>query len=219
MDQVKLAELIAEYRRLTKYWQELLEKETTQREKIEHKFAKDQGAELRNQLRSWAEETGLRSEQTSTVEALKEAERKLFFYVLNNTDDPLTETEMRLIAEDYAERITYLKENFLKSEEEKEEEAAQARQKQSKAKSSKSSKASPAKKSPAKKPAAKKSENTKKSETAKKPATEKKAAAKAAAKPAAKKASSKSARKTAAKKPASKKSAAKKSAAKTSEEA
>ncbi|MDO5734611.1 MAG: hypothetical protein Q4P08_05745, partial [Eubacteriales bacterium] len=90
IDQKKLEELTLEYRRLTKYWQELLEKESEMRKQLQPDFAKDQGAELRDELRDWAEESGQRAEQTKTVEALKDAERKLFFYVLNNTEDPVT---------------------------------------------------------------------------------------------------------------------------------
>lgn len=121
IDQKKLDELIENYRDVSFRWQELLENESRQRDMIKPDFAKDQGAELREALRDWAVESGERAKQTETVEELKEAERKLFFYVLNNTEDPVTEAEMRLIVEDYAERITYLKKNYLYTEEELEE--------------------------------------------------------------------------------------------------
>lgn len=188
IDQKKLDELIENYRDVSFRWQELLENESRQRDMIKPEFAKDQGAELREALRDWAVESGERAKQTETVEELKEAERKLFFYVLNNTEDPVTEAEMRLIVEDYAERITYLKKNYLYTEaelEEMKEKKKGGRKKttkkteEKKAEDKKETKEAPAKKSTAKKTTTKKT-TTKKAPAKKttKKATTKKSTAK-----------------------------------------
>ncbi len=202
IDQKKLDELIENYREVSFRWQELLETESRHRDMIKPDFAKDQGAELREALREWAVESGERAKQTVAVEELKEAERKLFFYVLNNTEDPVTEAEMRLIVEDYAERITYLKKNYLYTEEElaeMEEKKKGGRRKSTR----KTTKKKDDKKKDDKKDEKKETEKTAKKSTKKDDKTEKKAPAKKT-----------TAKKSTAKKSTAKKSTAKKTAAK-----
>ena len=107
-----LKELVQQYRKTEEVWRNLLEKESDKRDDLISKSDADEGdepANLREVLDDYADKSGLRDKQRDALIELKEAERKLFAWQLDHTEDPQMREELGHLAQDYAGRITWLR--------------------------------------------------------------------------------------------------------------
>lgn len=102
--------LIKNYQESYKKWDELLEEERQKREELIENTAtpSEEPEDLREQLDSYCEKSGLRERQSAALQTLKDAEAALFEYQLENCA-PAMQDDLRHLARDYAGRITWLK--------------------------------------------------------------------------------------------------------------
>ncbi|MDO5015529.1 MAG: hypothetical protein Q4E09_00720 [Eubacteriales bacterium] len=105
----ELQELIEKYRQKNELWQDLVEKEKAVREELVEKNDGDEPEDLRSLLDEAVEKSGLRKAQQEALAELKKAEQKLFAFNVDHCTDPDLKQELEHLAQDYAARITWLK--------------------------------------------------------------------------------------------------------------
>ncbi len=119
----ELVALVERYRVAYKNWRALVKEEREMRQNLIKDTEGNEPENLRDLLEEEVAKTGLRARQQAALSETKEAERLLFNFNVDHCEDPELKAELEHLAQDYAARITWLKQFLEEVEEEEEEEA------------------------------------------------------------------------------------------------